>query len=200
MNSVNDPGYWETRYRNGQTRWDLGKPAPALVTLLDSSQAPEPGKVAVLGCGRGHDAVLFAEHGHTVVGFDFAADAIAESTRLALKLDVPVMFLQHDLFELPSSYAGHFDLVVEHTCFSAIEPGRRLEYVQVVRRILKPGGEFIAIFFAHERSGGPPYRTSKSELEQLFGPYFRTSRLEPVVESVPERQGEELFGRLVRCR
>mgnify|MGYP001616962191 CR=1 FL=1 len=32
------------------------------------------GRVAVLGCGRGHDARAFAARGHEVIGYDFAEE------------------------------------------------------------------------------------------------------------------------------
>src|SRR6476661_8739482 len=37
---------------------------------------------------------------------------------------------QADLFELDMRWRGAFDLVVEHTCFCAIDPARRAEYVR----------------------------------------------------------------------
>jgi methyl halide transferase len=40
--------------------------------------------MAVLGCGRGYDALLFASHGFEVVGFDFAPMAIAQAHSLIL--------------------------------------------------------------------------------------------------------------------
>jgi SAM-dependent methyltransferase len=67
---------WGKRYREGQDRWDLGCPAPPLINLLASAQAPKAGKIAVLGCGSGQDAMLFSTAGFNVVGLDFAPSAI----------------------------------------------------------------------------------------------------------------------------
>jgi methyl halide transferase len=58
---------WEQRYQKNSDRWDLGCPAPPFINLLASTNAPQPGKIAVLGCGRGHDALLFAEAGFEVI-------------------------------------------------------------------------------------------------------------------------------------
>ncbi|BAC88759.1 methyltransferase domain-containing protein [Gloeobacter violaceus] len=196
---VDQPAFWEYRYRGGQDRWDLGQPAPTFVHLLSGSEAPPLGTVAVPGCGRGHDALLFAARGYKVCGFDFAADAIADATRLALRAGAAATFLQQDLFNLPRPFAGLFDLVVEHTCFCAIDPVRREEYVEIVHWLLKPGGELVAIFFAHPRPGGPPYRTDAGEIERLFSPRFKITALLPAPMSVPSRRGEELFGRFVRA-
>ena len=40
-------GYWERKYIAGQTKWDNGKPSPALVNFLELNSF-KPGKIAVL--------------------------------------------------------------------------------------------------------------------------------------------------------
>ena len=77
--SVNERNFWEERYQQGTTAWDLGEPAPPFITFLQSSEASPPGKTAVLGCGRGYDALLFASYGFEVIGFDFADSAIQDA-------------------------------------------------------------------------------------------------------------------------
>jgi SAM-dependent methyltransferase len=196
--SLSDPGYWSHLYRAQRDRWDLGRPAPSLVALLDSTEAPPRGRVVVPGCGRGYDALLLAARGYSVLGFDFAAEAIADATRLALRQGARVTFEQQDLFALPEAYTGSFDLVFEHTLFCAIDPSRRPEYVEVMHRLLKPGGEFVGIFFVHPRPGGPPFRTEPAEINSLFASHFLIRQLAPAPISVPERRGEEAFGRFVK--
>lgn len=55
--------FWEDRYQTDTARWDIGQAAPPFVQLLASADAPAPGRMVVLGMGRGHDALLFAERG-----------------------------------------------------------------------------------------------------------------------------------------
>lgn len=38
--SVNERNFWEERYQQGTTAWDLGEPAPPFITFLQSSEAP----------------------------------------------------------------------------------------------------------------------------------------------------------------
>lgn len=191
------PDAWEQRYQDGTTRWDLGQPAPAFVTLLDSADAPEPGSAIVLGAGRGHDALLFAERGFDVVGVDFAPSAILAATKAARdrNLLTQAQFIQRDIFTLEDDLAHQFDYVVEHTCFCAIAPALRPEYVQLVKTLLKPTGEFLGLFFTHDRPGGPPYGSTAAEIRELFSPEFEIKSLVPVENSVPSRQGEEHLGR-----
>ncbi|MBW4489391.1 MAG: methyltransferase domain-containing protein [Trichocoleus desertorum ATA4-8-CV12] len=194
MVSVKEVEYWEQRYHEGTDRWDLGQAAPAFVTLLSSPSAPKPGRVAVLGCGRGYDALLFAAHGFDVVGFDFAPAAIAAATALAQASQSPAQFLQRDIFDLAAEFPGEFDYVIEHTCFCAIAPEQRPTYVQLVHTLLKPQGQLLALFFTHHRPGGPPFGITPTEIRQYFEPRFDLLGLKPVTNSVPERQGEEHLG------
>jgi hypothetical protein len=185
--------FWETRYSAGDTGWDIGQPAPPFVDFLLQPGAPSPGSMIVLGCGRGHDAIYFARHGFTVVGVDFAPSAIADARSAAKVEQVSVDFIQHDIFTLDEGYDHKFDYVLEHTCFAAIPPQRRQEYVQLVKRLLLRNGLYIALFFAHGKSGGPPFNTTAEEIRALFSPYFAIERLEPPARSAEQRRGQELF-------
>ena len=185
--------FWESRYRSGEDGWDLGGPAPQFVSLLSSPGAPGPGALISLGCGRGHDALLFARYGFTVTGVDFSPLAIRDAREAARAAGLEAEFIEQDLFALPSTMNGRFDYVLEHTCFAAIPPYRRADYVEVVRNLLKPGGLYIAVFFAHGEWGGPPYSTHEEEVRSLFLPYFVIERLERSEVSVPRRAGKELF-------
>ena len=195
MVSVANSEYWEHRYQEGTTRWDLGKASPPLVSLLNSSDVSlKTGRVAVLGCGRGYDAMLFSDYGFDVIGFDFAPLAIAEATTLAQANQNSAQFLQRDIFNLASGFPSYFDYVIEHTCFCAIDPNKRSDYVKLVRQILQPEGELIGIFFTHSRSGGPPFGITTEAIKQYFEADFEILSLVPVTNSVPERQGEEHLG------
>jgi SAM-dependent methyltransferase len=184
--------YWEQRYQEGTTRWDLGQAAPAFVSLLQSELPP--GKAAVLGSGRGYDAIAFAQYGFDVIGFDFAPAAIAEATTIAQASGSLAKFLKRNIFDLPTEFPQYFHYVIEHTCFCAINPQQRQAYVQVVREILQPRGELIAIFFTHSRPGGPPFGVSPEEIKQYFETDFEILSLQPITNSVPARQGEEHLG------
>jgi methyl halide transferase len=166
--------------------------------VLAASPGASPGqgpeatpKVAVPGCGRGHDARLLARHGYAVWGFDFAEDAIREARALAAREGTSVRFEQRDIFTLPTHFPNAFDGVWEYTCYCAIDPERRAEYVRVIHRILKPGGWLAACFYPIRASrGGPPFPVAKDEVRRLLAPAFRIER-ELTPRSVANRVGEE---------
>ncbi|MBF2001995.1 MAG: methyltransferase domain-containing protein [Synechococcales cyanobacterium M58_A2018_015] len=189
------PEFWEGRYQEGTDRWDLGQPAPPFVSLLQSDDAPPPGRVAVLGAGRGHDALLFARAGFEVIGFDFAPSAIEAATASAQQQGLAARFLQRDIFELASEFPQQFDYVLEHTCFCAILPEQRVDYVRLVQRILRPRGELIALFWAHSRPGGPPFGVRPEELRQYFSGAFEPLLFQLAHNSVESRFSEEYLAR-----
>ncbi len=187
---------WDQRCQGGTPRWDLGQPAPAFQSLLNGGDAPQPGRAIALGAGRGHDALFFAQQGFEVTAVDFAPSAIQALQEQAQAQQLALPLLQRDIFDLTPEFAGQFDYAIEHTCFCAIDPALRPAYVSLVADLLVPHGELLAVFFTHQRSGGPPFGTTLAEVRQLFEPHFETISLTPVTNSVPARQGEEHFGRL----
>ena len=195
MLTTTEPQYWEQRYQENTAQWDIGMAAPPLASLLASSEAPIAGKTAVIGCGQGHDAILFAKHGFDTIGFDFAPSAIILGQKLSQTSEISMQFLQRDIFELPQEFAASFDYAIEHTCFCAIRPEQRPDYVNMVRSILKPTGELIALFWAHNRPDGPPFGVTLEEIKDLFSASFDTSNISPVNNSIASRNREEYLAR-----
>jgi len=167
MNRTENPEFWRSIYQAGKTGWDLGAPSPVFERLVQHRQIP-PGKMIVPGAGRGHNARLFAAHGFEVTAVDFAPEALAEMRRLNTP-EHPIILLEADIFGLPPHLSHTFHYVLEYLCYCAIPPSRREEYADVVTRLLKPNGFYIALAFPiGEYSGGPPYAVSIPEIIELF--------------------------------
>lgn len=198
MRDVSAPAFWEGMYAAGEDGWELGGPHPTLVHLLSS--APPPGRrVAVPGCGRGHDARRLARHGYEVTAFDFVPAVLDEARALAGREGVAVDFQARDLFALGPEYAEAFDGVWEYTCFCAIDPRRRPEYVEVVASLLKPVGWFLAVFFpVRDGAGGPPFPVNLSEVRRLLERRFRVEHEGRPPRPVPARASAEWLVRAVR--
>ncbi len=188
---VNKPDYWEVIYEAGRAGWDLGGPTPALHRLLESGKIA-PGRLIALGAGRGHDARDFARHGFRVTAVDFAAEAVAAMRELA-DPSAPIDMVRADIFDLPAEFDHAFDVVLEYTCFSAINPARRGEYADVVARLIKPGGIYVALLFPlDQRKGGPPFAVSMDEVLALFRKRkFRLRHREIPEDSIWQRHGLE---------
>lgn len=188
---VSSAAFWNARYLEGDTGWDKGRASPPIARMIAQGDVA-PCKVAVLGAGRGHEALAFAGHGFDVTAIDFAEEACRAIRDAAVARGLSMDVLQADLFELGGTHSGRFEAVLENTCFCAIDPARRGEYVRVVEQILRADGTFFGLFYAHGRPGGPPFTTSEEEVRTLYGPGFELTRLLRAPDSLPGRAGEEL--------
>ena len=191
MARVNAVEVWEGLYASGGDGWELGGPAPPLVDFVATTPPPR-GRVAVPGAGRGHDARFLAARGYDVTAIDFSTAALTAARALARRDGVDVAFEQRDIFTLPQSHARAFDGVWEYTCYCAIDPRRRREYVDVLRAIVRPGGWLLGCFFPlRAQTAGPPFKVSMSEIRRVLAPAFRIERAFPPLRSVRGRQGRE---------
>ncbi|MEO8206325.1 MAG: methyltransferase domain-containing protein, partial [Chthoniobacterales bacterium] len=141
--SVSDPNNWQQRYLTGDVPWDKGAPAPPLTGFLTTDKMN--GHVLVPGCGPGHDVRAIAKTGVQVVGLDFAIEAIVIAK--SFPAAGTEQYLVGDFFQLPPEQQNAYDWVYEHTCFCAIDPKRRVEYVASAASALKEGGKLLAIFY-----------------------------------------------------
>ena len=165
MASVSTADFWTDLYAGGGDGWELRQPAPPLVDFVERTPPPR-GRVAVPGCGRGHDVRYLAGHGYDAVGFDFSPPAVAQATSLAKTERVTAEFVQRDIFTLDRDFPHAFDGIWEYTCFCAIDPRRRTDYVRTMAAILKPGGWLLACFFPmRRRAAGPPFPVSEHEVD-----------------------------------
>jgi SAM-dependent methyltransferase len=188
---VNSADKWEADYLRGTDGRDLGGPNPVFRNLLSNRHLP-PGRMLVVCAGRGHDAREFARHGYQVTAVDFSAFAAKEMSRLA-DPGAPMEILQRDLFTLPHDLDGTFDYVLEYTCYCAIDPKRRTEFVDLIDRLLRSGGIYISLAFPlTQRTGGPPFAVAVPELLDLFQERgFKLIEREQPSNSVQRRRGAE---------
>jgi len=167
---------WDQCYQDNDTPWDRGEPAPPLVEYMESNSLK--GNVLVPGCGLGHDTRFLASKGCDVTGVDLSTLAIQKANASPAPVNGSLTYRLTDFLDPDNGLENErFDCVFEHTCFCAIDPVRRIDYEKAVRRVLKPGGQFLAILFTHlDDPDGPPFPTKPEEVEKLFGNHFEILR------------------------
>jgi len=212
MSASDTSEFWQQAYLENRAPWDMGTPTPVFVSMLQEYGlqiahygregrrpiAPTEGssspRVLVPGCGRGYDAMLFAEYGFNVTALDFAPEPVkflrAEAANRNLRMEI----LQDDLFTLSEENIARYDIVLEYTCICAIDPARRREYLHMLHRVLASDGYFIGLIFPIDgRPGGPPYAIERdsflSELTTLFDVRF----LDIPKTSIKPRRGKEIL-------
>ena len=182
---------WDQSYQNNETPWERGEPAPPLVEYLESHSIS--GRVLVPGCGLGHDVRLVASMGCDALGVDLSETALNRARAYKDPEQGSVSYQLADMLDANNGIRGaSFDYVFEHTCFCAIDPGLRKDYVNAVQRYLKPRGYFLAILFTNlDDPEGPPFATSHAEVENLYSPVFEIVRHWKPTRYYASREDEE---------
>lgn len=182
--------FWNQRYQNKDTPWDLDRPAQALEQAISQLKIPKQ-RILVLGCGTGTDAAYLAKLGHITTGVDISVDAIRQAKEKFGHVK-NLNFLNADIFNLPQTLHKSFDLVFEHTCYCAISPSRRNELVEIWRRVLVSDGHILGIFFTMDRREAPPFGGSEWEIRQRLHKSFDFLYWTRWKKSIESRQGAEL--------
>ena len=128
-------------------------PDENLVTYFDEGLLG-PGQVLELGCGPGRNAIYLAERGCSVDAVDLSQEALKWGMERAAEKDVHVNFIQRNLFDI-EIVEGKYDIVYDSGCFHHIAPHRRLKYLEMVKKALKPKGAYsITCFVEGGELGG----------------------------------------------
>ncbi len=182
---------WDEKYRKGEVFWDRGAPSPPMRQYLD--RHPGSGRALVPGCGRGHEVALAVESGLDATGLDIAPTAVAEAR--ARYPHLAERFVAGDLFDPPPGMRGVFDLVIEHTCMSALPPVLRADYRRGVDLALRRGGLLIGVWFINPDldpgQEGPPFPFRVEDLTALFADGYQIVEDYVPDISFPGREGRE---------
>jgi methyl halide transferase len=181
---------WQRHYDENDMGWDLGQVAPPFIRLWEEGQLPL-GKVLIPGCGRGHEVLYLAGNGFDVTGVDYSEGAVSHLQNALKERNLKGQILHQDFFSLENSHDGLYDLVIEQTFFCAISPRQRTGYVQNVLRLLKPGGMLVGLFYHTDKEGGPPYNTTREDIESHFLENFEILKLEKEAKSAEQRKDKE---------
>ena len=191
--------YWDFCFEEKDTPWDLGAPAPSLISLEKKLLLPNKSTVIVPGCGYGHDALYWARLKYQVSAVDWCQSAIEELRIKGRREELELEALCDSVWNIPQSWDHTFDLYLEYTFFCAIDPEDRIIYLQNVCRLLKQGGLLAGVFFVDEQyaskslkdNHGPPFGSSESQIRELFAKDFDCVFLEPCPDAHPKRRSIE---------
>ena len=190
-NDINKSSFWEQRYEKGEIGWDLGAETPVFTAI---SEKLKPGKVCILGCGNGYDAISFSKKGFSVTAVDFAKTPINNLQIAANSLSLSIETIKKDIFDLIPDYSSQFDYIIEQTCFCAIDPRKRQQYGNLVHDLLKVGGKLIGLWMPLDKDiidGGPPFGVKENEVKKLFSKKWKITEDCFPTESIEARKGRE---------
>jgi SAM-dependent methyltransferase len=158
----------------GTPTWDIGRPQPAVLRMLDAGLVA--GDVLDVGCGTGGHARLLAARGHVVLGIDFSERAIslarersADPTATPAARAAPSPEFQvADVLAL-ADLDRSFDTVLDVGCFHTLQPDDRAAYATSIRGVLRPGGRLLLLCWSDRNPFGyGPARIGRRDLVTTF--------------------------------
>lgn len=146
--------------------WDVGRPQPAFVALVDAGVLK--GRVLDVGCGTGEHALLANSLGFDAIGLDFSSRAIELARAKATERGLGARFVVGDALDLSVLY-GQFDTVFDCGLFHVFADEPRAQYVESLRAAVAPGGHVLLLCFSDAVPGQwGPRRVSETELRSSF--------------------------------
>ncbi len=185
-----DASYWDQRYQQSLTGWDVGAVSRPLQEYIDQLTWKHH-RILIPGCGNAYEAMYLLQQGFTNITVIDIAPSLTEKLQkeLAVFTPSPLKIITGDFFDLE----GPFDLILEQTFFCALPPTMRDAYVQKMHELLSPEGKLVGVLFNRDFEGGPPFGGSIEEYTVRFGPYFSSLQITPCHNSIEPRKNAEAF-------
>ncbi|MBT2377361.1 SAM-dependent methyltransferase [Streptomyces sp. CB00316] len=161
--TADSASWWDDFYgdRSKPVPFFVDKPDESLVSYADR-ELITPGRALDLGCGPGRNTLALASLGFDVDAIDLSPAAIAWAEERAQVSGIEARFHCGDAFVLTSGevggaggaeLAGPYDLIHDSGCFHHLPPHRRISYLALLDRCLRPGGHFALTCFAAGEGG-----------------------------------------------
>ena len=182
------PQYWDKRYLNNETGWDMKQVSPPLKGYIDTLENKDL-KILIPGCGNAYEAEYLLEKGFDNVTLIDFSKVVTEKLKDKYKGE-PISIINENFFDLQ----GKYDLILEQTFFCALDPSLREKYVKKCYDLLNDRGKIAGVLFNKRFSPTePPFIATEEEYRKLFEPFFIFLKFENYYNSIAARMGYELF-------
>lgn len=181
--------YWEERWINEKTSWDIGYSSPAIEEYILQYPNKEA-SILIPGCGNAYEVEFLWNRGFSNITVLDISTTAAQILRDKYQDRKGVTVICEDFF----NHHGKYDLVIEQTFFCALHPDLRPQYVNKMHGLLNKGGRIIGVLFNRVfEKDGPPFGGSVLEYQNLFNNDFEIQKMEECYNSIEARKGSEVF-------
>lgn len=181
--------YWEERYRQQLTGWDIGYMSTPLKAYVDQLENKNK-SILIPGAGNSYEAEYLYKNGFKNVFVIDIAKPPLKNFKMRFPLFPDEQLIEGDFFDLDMK----FDLILEQTFFCALHPETRKKYAQKAFNLLNPNGKIAGLLFNFPLTEeGPPFGGTKKEYLVYFKHLFKIKVFEVCYNSIKPREGKELF-------
>lgn len=180
--------FWNSKYENNLTGWDLGKVSPPIKAYIDQIENKDL-RILIPGAGNAYEAKYLIEQGFTSVTIIDIAPRLIQKLKEEFGDNSAIHLIEGDFFE----HQGAYDLILEQTFFCAIHPSLRAKYVEKMKFLLSKNGKLCGVLFKRKFDGGPPFEGNKKEYLSLMESDFIVDTMEVCYNSHPARKDTELW-------
>ena len=186
--------FWHNRWQSQNIGWHREIYNDLLLKHWPNIDAIDAGNVLVPLCGKSLDMLWLADQGYTIVGLEMVQQAVEIFfSENQLEFDMieigkhkkfsshPFTIFQGDFFDLDIGVI-QADSWYDRAALIAIDPSKRENYVDQIRKQTKSGAVGLLITFAYpqEQMQGPPYALHDDDVTLLFSDGFELECLEKI--------------------
>ncbi|MES9990740.1 MAG: thiopurine S-methyltransferase [Candidatus Thiodiazotropha sp.] len=183
---------WLQRWQDNNIGWHHTEFNQHLLNHWHALFLPQGSLVFAPLCGKSRDMAWLATQGYRIRGIELsplAVEAFFEEQKLEPKVEPfgdfqywhtgPYEIYCGDIFDIEQLDNSDLDAVYDRASLIALNPEQRIQYTQILQRILPEQIKLLLItleYPQHEMQG-PPYSVSGKEVESLFAQRFSIQHL-----------------------
>lgn len=184
-----DGNYWDKRWQEAATGWDIGHAAPAIVEYMQTVKDKDI-KILIPGCGNAYEAEALVQLGFSDITLLDISETLVHQLKEKYRDCAAISVLQGDFF----SHEAQYDLIIEQTFFCALNPALRQAYTVKTASLLKENGQIAGVLFSRTfEQAGPPFGGTTEEYKDYFGTLFEIKKMEACYNSIAPRKEAEVF-------
>jgi len=181
---MRDPEFWHGKWAANQIGFHLEDVNPLLIKYWQETNPSQEDNVFVPLCGKSEDLVWLATKHSDVQGVELSNIAVRAffAEHFYTPMVMPING-QHELFQFDelSIYVGDYftapikpvDIVYDRASLIALPKEMRVQYVEKIKSLLKPGGRILLVTLDYDQElmPGPPFAVPESEVRALYDGY-----------------------------
>lgn len=181
--------FWDAKYTNHKTGWDIGCISTPLKIYIDQLINKKL-KILIPGAGNGYEIEYLHKKGFT----NLTVVDISNQPLINIKNRIPNFPSERLILQNFFHHTESYDLIFEQTFFCALHPTLRQLYVTKMHESLSTNGKLVGVLFNLKFSEDePPFGGTFKEYHELFNKCFSIKLLETCYNSIKQRAGSELF-------